>query len=148
MQKIFQYNKADFDNNGFRNDGKLFSDLLFEWEEEFHQEFKPYFANHLRANTATMILLKSCFLVEETDDFGMDGENDFETNLEIEAYSDRQTFFAIGSVLDGNEDNAIFLIYDQKMPNKLVALSFISDGGDDAETESEPVDLGVELVGK
>jgi hypothetical protein len=124
IQETFRFNKNDFDENGFNVSGKHFEDIISEWEVEFRNS-RHIFANHLFANSSTMYLLKRCFTSTGIEDYGMDGEIDFNTNLEIETYSKRQTIYALGSRLEWNIDKPLFLIRDDKVSDGTVILEFI-----------------------
>ncbi len=140
MQKIYNFKKAGFDYNGFNIDAKLFSDLIREWEVEFNKEFKPFFANYILANNSTMLLLKSCFVSSDTENFGMDGEFDIETNLKIEKYSQRQTIYALSSEL--NEDEPLYLVVDNKVSDGTIILKYIPDNDAESFNTIELVDIG------
>lgn len=142
MQQIYNFNQADFDDDGFNKNGKLFSDTIKDWEVEFNKEFNPFFANHILANNSTMLLLKRCFESTENEDYGMDGEFDFETNLKIETFSQRQTIYALGSDLKGNEDEPLYLVTDDKVSNGTIILKYIPDDDNESPDPTEPVGAG------
>ena len=74
MKKTYRYRPADFDQEG-RHRSKpdyLFTDFLRECEADFHEKYKPCFANTMRANTTTYHLLKVCFDTEFDHHFGME----------------------------------------------------------------------------
>lgn len=146
MQQTYKFNKSDFDDNGLDNNGKLFSDKMYNWEEEFHKEFHPFFTNHLYANNSTMLLLKSCLMSTNNEDYGMDGEYDLDTNLEIEAFSERQTIYAMGSELTDNKGEPVFLIRDDKVSDGTVVLKYIPDSDDEAIEPKVPIESNV-IVG-
>lgn len=145
MQQIYKFKKADFDNNGFHKDGELFSDLIREWELEFHKEFNPLCANYILANNSTMLLLKSCFVSADNEDYGMDGELDFETNLKIETHSQRQTIYALGSELKGHEDEPLYLVVDDKISDGIIILKHIPDSEDEVSDPIESIDTGIKI---
>lgn len=144
MQQIYNFKKADFDNNGFDKNGKLFADIIGDWESEFHQEFSPFFANHFYANHSTMKLLQNCFVSDDNEDFGRDGEYDLETNLKIEDFSKRQTTYALGSGIKENEDEPMFLIIDDKISDGMAILKYIPDN-DDGEDENPIESIDTEM---
>lgn len=112
---------------------------------EFHLEFKPYFANYIVANSSTILLLKSCFVISEKVDFGSDGY-DLDTELKIEEYSKRQTVYALGSEIKENKDEPLFLVTDDKVSDGAVILKYISDRDDEGGIPSEPINTGIQLL--
>ncbi len=139
MQQIYTYNKPDFDNTGYNNQGKLFSDIIREWEVEFNKEFTPYFANHLIANSSTMRLFESCFKLVENGDFGMDGQFDFETNMKIDAHNKREITYAIGT--EANDDEPLYLVIDNMVSEGKVILKYISDSDGEHNQATESITL-------
>src|ERR1035437_2339652 len=98
MQEIYRFNKNDFEENGFNKlNGKLFLDIVRELETEFNKKFNPFLATHIFANSSTMKLLDNCFVQTEIEDFGIDGQFDFETNLKIDEHRKRAIVYAIDS---------------------------------------------------
>ena len=131
MQLIayYQYVPADYDEKGnHKHNCKLFLEQIDEWDKEFHQEYAPYYANHLFANYATMRLIDSSMDLEEEASSGMDlidGVIDIDVNTEMEKYSEKYTIYALGSKLEGNPDEPIFLIRDESMGDGHVMLKYM-----------------------
>jgi hypothetical protein len=141
MQQSYSYKKADFDKDGKDKDGVLLSDMIPHWEAGFYDEFSPFCANYLLANYSTMHLLKRCFYAKETEDFGMDGDFDLDTNLKIEEHSLRQTIYALGSSLNGNEDEPLYLVTDENVPDETVIFKYAPIDDDENDDEiPDPVD--------
>ncbi len=139
MQEIYKFNKNDFDENGFNKfNGKLFCAIINEWEVEFNKAFYPLVANHLFGNSPTMKLLESCFFITEPEDFGMDGQFDFETNIEIDKHNPKGVTYALGSGV--NEDEPVFLIIDSKMYDGTVILKYLPDDDDENDEPEIPVE--------
>jgi hypothetical protein len=136
MQQSYKFKNVDFGEGGFNKEGVLFIDIMQRWEEEFHKELYPFFANHIYANYSTMRIIKSCFQTDSVTDFGMDGELDFDENYEMEGYSGRKTIFAFGSQLEGNMNNPLYLVMDSNIKDGSLILKCISDG---EGNEDEPV---------
>lgn len=137
MQQLQNFNPDDHDENGFTKTGSLFTDLIVGWEREFHQKFKPLYANYLHGNFGTMKIIQNCFDEEELDRFGMDGDYDFETNLEVDAARKNQVpiVYALGSDLPDNEGEPLYLVEDSSMADGVVLLRYKPEGGDDDEDE-------------
>ncbi|MBK8983600.1 MAG: hypothetical protein IPM38_15125 [Ignavibacteria bacterium] len=82
-------------------------------KKNFHEKYKPFFANIFSANSRTLMLLKSCFTSDENEIWGMelnDGKIDIDMNLNIDEYSKNHTVYAINQNI--NEDEPLFLISD------------------------------------
>ncbi len=137
QQQLYKYSKEDYDLNGFRKDGKLFSDTIGEWEIEFNKEFNPYCANYLLGNSSTIKLISSCFNSIESNEFGMDGQFDLETNLKIDEHNKKEIVYAIGQTL--NEDEQLFLVMDNKVSDGIVILKYISEDDDEIKKPTEPI---------
>ncbi len=140
VQKNYNFTPAQFDDDGKNASGQLFSEIIGSWEQDFHKEFAPYFASHLYANAATLNILKRCHTETDLYDFGMDGDMDLDTNLEIESHSARNTVYAIGSKISGNADEPIFLTMVNMIPNGIAILKYQpdDDNGDDPEDDPLP----------
>ena len=135
LQQTYTYSKSDFDDNGFNSAKRFFLDVVRDWEEEFKKEYHV-FANHLIANSSTMGLFKLCLMTNDNEDFGRDSEIDFETDLEIEAHSGRQTIYALGSNIEGN-NNPLFLIRDNDVLDGAVILEYVIDDEDITQEKYE-----------
>ena len=147
MKKTYRYRPADYDREG-RHRSKpdyLFTDFLRECEADFHEKYKPCFANTMRANTTTNHLLKVCFDTEFDHHFGMesiDGEVDIDMNLEIEMNSLHKTIYALGSELEGNKDEPLYLVTAEKFFDAKFTLSYNPDhDGEEAEPDDAPTGL-------
>jgi hypothetical protein len=128
--------------------GQLFSDLIAEFETDYHRTMRPLRANVLKGNARLLLLLESCFLKEADETFGMDmidGEVNMDVNLKMDAHSQRTMVYAIGSGLEGNEDEPLFLVLEDSLSDRVVELSFLSDEDDDhPETETPSSGTGEE----
>ncbi len=145
MQQIYKYNKADYDLNGFRKDGKLFSDTVGEWEIEFNKEFKPYCANYFLGNYSTIKLFSSCFNSIESSIFGMDGQYDLKTNFKMDEGSEKEIIYAIGQTLD--EDEELFLVMDNEVSDGIVILKYKPDDDDDEVVDQiESIGVGNKIT--
>lgn len=143
MEKTYHYNRSDYRLDGFHKTKRdfNFSDFLLECEMDFHEEFKPLYANVMCAGSATFTLLKASFCDDDLE-FGMesiDGEIDMEMNYELEKYSSKATVYALGSRIKENYDEPIFLVTDDSFPNDCFSLKYSPDRDDDGEGEEVPV---------
>lgn len=139
MHQIYNYDKACFDKNGFDQKGNIFTDLIKEWELEFYSEFKPFYANHLRGNYATITLIQSCFEAEELGHFGMDGDFDIETNIKMDGKPAKPLVYALECSIRGKEDEPLFLFEDSSISDGVVILKHITDDGNEIQP-STPTD--------
>ena len=145
MEKIIPFKKADFSNDGTHiSTGKFIYDLQRDWEESFHNQFNPYFANALEGHPLAMkrITLYMEGGSESEYDFGMeliDGEIDIDTNLAIEKYSEEKTVYAIGSQFHDDEDNPLFLIKNDNLAEEILVLKYVPDNDEEEETDLVPV---------
>lgn len=116
MEKIIPFKKTDFSNDGTHiASGQFIYDVQREWEESFHNQFNPFFANVLEGHPSAMRRITTYMEGgnESEYDFGMeliDGKIDLDTNLAIEKFSQEKTVYAIGSQFHDDEDNPLFLI--------------------------------------
>lgn len=147
MEKIISFKKTDFSNEGRHiSSGKFIYDLQRDWEESFHNQFNPYFANVLEGHPLAMQRL-TLYMEggnESEYDFGMeliDGEIDIDTNLAIEEFSEEKTVYAIGSQFHDDEDNPLFLIKNDAISEEILVLKYVPDEEDDKD---EIVNLPVE----
>lgn len=153
MEIIYQFDKFTFDKTGYnKQDNLLFLEKIDAWELDFHQQFIPYCASHLFANSSTMLLIARSMDFNEEDryDMGMDlinGEIDIDTNMAIEEYSNRRTIYALGSKIEGNEDEPLHLIIDDSMSDGTAILKYIPDDDEEEEMTLEPTEpIGKEKV--
>lgn len=153
IQEYYKFKKNEFDENGVHiKTQKWFMDLIKEFEEDFHNRFPHCFANHLFASSSTMLLINKAMNLDFNESCGMDlidGEVDMEVNMEIENHSEMTTVYAIGSKLEENEEEPIFLISNDEISDELIVLKYIPDDDDseDADdlipvTENDMVELG------
>lgn len=134
MQQLYNFDKADFDDNGTDFNGKLFTELIADWEVEFNAQFKPFFANRLLANFSAMLLVKNCFEASELENFGIDGDFDLETNFKIDDQAKKAVVYGLGSSIKENEDEPLILVEDSSMADGVVLLKHVPDDG------NEPID--------
>lgn len=141
-QEYYKFKKEDFDKQGFHTKTEQwFMDLIGEFEQDFHERFPTCYANHLFANHATMELINRAMNLDDDESSGMDlidGEVDLDVNLEMEEYSDTSTIYALGSKIEENEDEPIFLVINSKLSDGLILLKYLDD--DDGDGMEEPVD--------
>ncbi len=143
MQQYYKFRKSDFNTKGFNQQGDAFNDIVAVWETEFHKEFFPFFANCFVANFSTMELLKSCFLTDEDEEFGMDSDLSLEENIAMEIHGGLNITYGIESGVPENAGEGLLLITDNKISDGMVILKYISDDDDDDdETPIEPVEVG------
>ena len=133
LWKNYLLKKIDFSNDGTQiTSGKFIYDLQSEWEESFHNQFNPFFANVLEGHPLAMQRL-TLYMVGGNNpeyDFGMeliDGEIDIATNLAIEEFSEEKTVYAIGSQFHDDEDNPLFLIKNDAIYEEMLVLKYIPD---------------------
>jgi len=143
MEQHYNFDWKDYNKDGDNiRDGKFFLEHLAEWETDFHQRFSPMYASHLLGNSSSMSLIKRCFYFRQTEDVGMellDGEIDIEKNFAVEKHSKRTTVYAIGSTVQYNSDEPLFLVRDEEMLDGMVILKYIPENDDDEETPEVPV---------
>ena len=146
MEKIIPFRKTDYTDDGIHiSSGKFIMELQTEWEEAFHNQFNPYYANAIEGHPSAMLRLTKYMASEDDDsntDFGMeliDGEIDIDTNLAIEKFTKVQTVYAIGSQFHDDEDNPLFLIKNEKLSENILVLKYIRDDGEENENENIPV---------
>ena len=145
-QEYYSFKKNDYDHQGFHVETEQwFMDLIGEFEQDFHNKFPTCYANHLFANHSTMNLINQAMNLADNENSGMDlidGEVDLDANLAMEEFSDEKTVYAIGSKIEENEDEPIFLVIDDKLSNGLVLLKYI----DDDESEETEKTLGDNIL--
>jgi len=150
MEQHYKFNWKDFDHNGDNNkNGKFFMETLEEWEDDFHQRFFPSYATHMFGNSSAMSLIKHCFYLKQTEDVGMelfDGEIDIDMSLAIEKHSKRTTIYAIGSRVQDNTDEPLFLVRDEDMADGMVILKYIPEGDGDQDKETPKVPVHMEII--
>ncbi len=143
LEKIYNFKRSDYGRDGFHKTKSdyLFLDFIRECEKDFHKKLNPYYSNSLLANNSILLLLKSCFYAEENEIFGMetnDGSIDIEMNLKIKEYSDNNTIYAIGSNIEGRDDEPIFLISDNSFSDTQFSLKYIPDSDEENNLENLP----------
>ncbi len=145
MEKIIPFKKTDFANDGTHIlSGKFIYDLQRDWEESFYNQFNTFFANVLEGHPLAMKRL-TLYMEggnESDNDFGMeliDGEIDIDTNLAIGKFSEEKTVYAIGSQFHSDEDNPLFLIKNDNLPEDILVLKYVSENNDEDEMENIPV---------
>lgn len=138
-EEMYEFDSEDFDNNGKNHQNKYFDDLIYECEMDFAKKHKPYFANYFIGNYSVMNLLKVSLQLDEHEDLGTLQSEDFELSLILDEHSERQTVYAIGSRVQENIENPLFLIINPNMPNGEVILRYISDDDDENDSETNPI---------
>ena len=150
-QESYRFQKNKFNNKGINiENGLFFLDVIKEWEIDFHKKYPFCFANHLFANNSTMILLDGCLDIKSNEEScGMDlidGQIDLETNLKIEDHCQIKSIYGIGSAIEINEDEPLYLVIDDKLADGTVILKYKPDN-DSEETET-PIPIEFEILKK
>lgn len=147
MELIIPFRSEDFSQDGTHLiSDRFILDVQIDWEESFHNKFNPLYANVIEGHPSAMLrLTRYMDAGEETEyDFGMEpinGEIDIDTNIEIDKHSRYNTVYAIGSRLDGRDDEPIFLLKNDSLPEDILLLKNVpDDDGDETETVITPVD--------
>ena len=139
MELIISFKKTDFDSKGNHlNSGKIIFELQQQWEESFHNNFKPLYANVIEGHPLAMKRLTHYYNFDESRnlDFGMElieGEIDIDTNLEIEEYSEYDTVYAVGSQILMDEEGdgePILLIKNEKLKDDILVFKYVPDDDD------------------
>lgn len=147
IQEVYTFNSESFDKEGIRKtDGKFFLEIIEDFEADFYQKHPFCFPNHIFAHAKTMQLF-NCALGEENEICGMElieGEIDLDANLKMEEYSRYSTIYAIGSKLEGNEEEPVFLVLNDKLSKNCIVMKYISDG--EAEDETKPIPVNCDMV--
>lgn len=145
IQKKYQYNPHDYDDLGIdASSGKYFLDVIKEMEYGFHEQFYPYKANFLFAGHSTMSLLDKCLDNPSNLRCGMDlidEQIDVETNFMMEEYSRFRTIYAMESALAEDNDEGIFLVLCNSVPEYEIILKYIADDDSDEFEEPRPVNV-------
>lgn len=143
MTKTYRITVEGYDPDGIHlQTGQMFTDLIAEFETDYHSIMRPLRANVLKGNVRVILLLERCFILESGETFGMDmidGEINMAANLKMGAHSQHSMVYAIGSQLEGNEDEPLFLVRDDSLSEHVVELSWCSEGDDDDDPEAEPI---------
>jgi hypothetical protein len=146
FELVVPFPKTEFMDDGTHvPTNKFIMELQHDWEESFHNKFNPLYANTIEGHPSAMLRLTKYMEVgEETDyDFGMeliDGKIDIDTNLEIEKFSKYRTVYAIGSQLQEDDDEPIFLIKNESIGEDILVLKYIPDNDEDENSiEKRPV---------
>lgn len=141
----YTFSRKKFDKNGFNvDDGSFFLELLDEWAQNFSKKHPTCPANHLFANSSTMLLIENCLCLKDDETCGMDlidGEVDLDTNMEIESYSKFATIYALGI---GPNDEPAFLVIDENLPDDKLILKYIPDN--DLDNYEIPVNIHAGFV--
>lgn len=143
IREYYKFEISDYDLEGMnRKDGSFFLETFHEMENDFHKKHPLFFPNYLYSNSRTMFLFDCCLDFTDSAHCGVDlidGKVDLDTNLLIEKYSKSETVFAMGSKLEGNEEEPIFLIIDDCMMDGSLILEYTPDEEDDMESDTIPV---------
>ena len=144
MEKIILFKKTDYTPSGtYITSGKFFAEMQRDWESDFYNQFKPFYANVLEGHPAAMLRITRYWEGDEPEyDFGMDrinSEIDLDTNLAIDKFSDTKTVYAIGSQLHDDEDNPLFLVKNENLSEEILVLKYVSDDEDSSEDERIPI---------
>lgn len=147
MLELYNFNKQTFNQKGIcEKSGLLFVEYIFQWEKDFNKKYPSYFANHLFCNQKTMNIINRSMGLEQDESCGMDLINDkidFDASIEMERYSKRKNIYAIGSMIQSNLDEPIFLVCDDKCSDGTIKLKYIADGNDKYEENITPVEKTV-----
>jgi len=153
MELVIPFKKRNFTHDGInKSDGKFVLELQRDWENNFHLQFNPYYANAIEGHPLTLHRLNK--YIEGSEDveynFGMElinGEIDIDTNLAIDKFLETQTVYAIGSQLqtdDEDDDNPLFLIKNDKLSEEIILLKYYRDNQDNNIVDY-PIGVEVEL---
>ena len=122
-------------------------ELQRDWEVAFQSRFDPYYANKIEGHPSAMLrLTKYMEQGEETEyDLGMeliDGKEDVDTSFEIEKFSEYKTVYAIGSQLNDDEEEPLFLVKDTALDENILVLKYVPDDadGDEEVADNTPVE--------
>ena len=146
MEIIIPFYKNDFTDDGTHLPTEKFIIVLQrDWEENFHNQFNPYYANVLEGHPKAMLRLTKSMEAGEASnyDFGMElinGEIDIDTNLEIERYSELSTVYAIGSQYHDDEDSPLLLIKNESLQEDILVLKYVPDDDEVEEIDTIPVE--------
>jgi len=140
LQDYYKFQPEKFNQEGLHIETReWFMDVLTEFERDFHHKHEHCYANYLFANSSTMILINKALDLGSHESCGMDlidGEVNLDANLEIETFSEMDMVYAIGSKLEQNEDEPVFLVTDEQIGDGLILLKYIPDTeSDDAEPQ-------------
>lgn len=134
MRKTYPIDFHAYDNEGrHRHTGQFFCDFIAQLERDYHEEMHPMKANVFAANARVLLLLESCFELEENTIMGMDlidGELNMEVNAAIERHSKMITLCGLESKLPGNEDEPLLLVRDTRLHDTVVELYWMPDDDD------------------
>ena len=143
LSEIYTFEGEYFDQDGRREDGVLFRDIVKGFEKKFHKRFAPFYANFFVANLKTMLFLERCNPRREKPCFfGMELINekfDFETNHKIAEAACKEIVCGIDVYYD---EEPFWLFIDSDMPDNTVKLLYMPDGDDDDDDEV-PIPFGV-----
>lgn len=136
LQHTYFFDPDRYDRQGQWTDDPavLFHHFIEECERDFYARSGPLAANQFKANARTMLLLQACFEIEE-ESFGMEGDQDLDTNMKIDDHSEKVMIFAIGSSIPEKMDEPLFLVIDDGVPDGQFQLLYVPDGGDEGEEE-------------
>ena len=147
MQELYKFDKLEFNSEGIsEKTGLLFLEYILQWEQDFHKKYPHLFANYLFCNQNTMNILNRSMDLNQNESCGMDLINDkidVDAHFEMERYSKRKNIYAIGSMIESNFDEPIFLVCDDKCYDGTVVLKYISEGNNEIEENFPPVDKKV-----
>jgi hypothetical protein len=147
MQELYKFDKLGFNSEGIsEKTGLLFLEYILQWEQDFHKKYPHLFANYLFCNQNTMNILNRSMDLNQNESCGMDLINDkidVDAHFEMERYSKRKNIYAIGSMIESNFDEPIFLVCDDKCSDGIVKLKYIADGNDKHEETVSPVEKTV-----
>ena len=148
MELIIPFKESEFSKDGTHiTSDKFIMELQREWEEKFHEQFNPFYANVLEGHPLAMWRLTQYMESgEETNyDFGMeliDGEIDIDTNLKIEKFAKLHTVYAIGSQLHDDDDEPLLLIKNDALNKNILVLKYVPDNnGEENEITTRPVSV-------
>jgi len=133
LSAVYKFVKEDYDEEGInKQTDDFFLEDLKAWEMDFKRQ-KGVYANYLFANNSVMYLFEKFLELDEDQVLGMemiDGQIDIDTNLEIEGHSENKTIYAIGSNVEENEEEPLFLVVHDGLPNGDILLKYIPDSDD------------------
>ena len=148
MELVISFKAAEYTDDGTHiPSNKFIMELQRDWEVAFQSRFDPYYANKIEGHPSAMLrLTKYMEQGEETEyDLGMeliDGKEDVDTSFEIEKFSEYKTVYAIGSQLNDDEEEPLFLVKDPALDENILVLKYVpdDDDGDEEVADNTPVE--------
>ena len=140
--KQYNFSHEDYNSEGVNSrDGSFFLETLKSWEADFHRSFPHCYADHLFGNTSTMKLIHGSMDLDPGQECGIDlidGKVDMDAHMEMEMHSEMQTIYAMGSMMEGNLEEPLFLVIDHRLPDGVLQLKYMPEKSREEDPEPEP----------